>query len=88
MVRNLEEMDAVLMRKDPPVNVRYLYVSYILDLIDPAKTLVINSPQGLRNDNEKMYTFQFLSVMPETMVAIALYPFKLKTRSPIQKLIC
>jgi len=62
-------MDAVLMRKDPPVNVRYLYVTYILDLIDPAKTLVINSPQGLRNANEKMYTFQFLSVMPETMVS-------------------
>jgi glutathione synthase len=69
VVRNLEEMDAVLMRKDPPVNVRYLYVTYILDLIDPAKTLVINSPQGLRNANEKMYTFQFLSVMPETMVS-------------------
>jgi glutathione synthase len=69
VVRNLEEMDAVLMRKDPPVNVRYLYVTYILDLIDPAKTLVINSPQGLRNANEKMYTFQFLSVMPATMVS-------------------
>ena len=69
IVRNLEEMDAVLMRKDPPVNVRYLYVTYILDLINPAKTLVMNSPQGLRNANEKMYTFQFLSVMPETMVS-------------------
>lgn len=68
-VRNLEEMDAVFMRKDPPVTVRYLYTTYILDLIDPTKTLVINSPQGLRNANEKMYTFQFNSVMPETMVS-------------------
>ncbi|MEB3308799.1 MAG: glutathione synthase [Snowella sp.] len=69
VVRNLEEMDAVFMRKDPPVTVRYLYTTYILDLIDPAKTLVINSPPGLRSANEKMYTFQFTSVMPETMVS-------------------
>ncbi len=69
VVRNLEEMDAVFMRKDPPVTVRYLYTTYILDLIDPAKTVVINSPQGLRSANEKMYTFQFNSVMPETMVS-------------------
>lgn len=69
VVQNLEEMDAVFMRKDPPVTVRYLYTTYILDLINPKKTLVINSPQGLRNANEKMYTFQFTSVMPETMVS-------------------
>ncbi|MGL5795944.1 MAG: glutathione synthase, partial [Waterburya sp.] len=39
----LEEMDAVFMRTDPPVTVPYLYTTYILDLIDPNKTLVVNS---------------------------------------------
>ena len=65
----LEEMDAVWMRIDPPVDVPYLYATYILDLIDPKQTLVINSPQGLRNANEKMYALQFTSVIPETIVS-------------------
>lgn len=65
----LEDMDAVFMRTDPPVTMRYLYATYILELINPAKTLVINSPQGLREANEKMYTLQFHQVMPETIVS-------------------
>lgn len=64
----LREMDAVFMRKDPPVNTPYLYATYILDLIDPNTTKVINSPQGLRNANEKMYALQFNTVIPETIV--------------------
>jgi glutathione synthase len=65
----LEDMDAVFMRADPPVTMPYLYATYILELIDPAKTIVINSPQGLREANEKMYTLQFHQVMPETVVS-------------------
>ena len=65
----LEEMDAVFMRTDPPVTVPYLYATYILDLIDPNKTLVVNSPKGLRNANEKVYALQFTSVIPETIVS-------------------
>lgn len=65
----LEEMDAVFMRSDPPVTVPYLYTTYILDLIDPNQTLVVNSPQGLRTANEKVYALQFTSVIPETIVS-------------------
>ena len=65
----LEEMDAVFMRTDPPVTVPYLYTTYILDLIDPKKTLVVNSPQGLRTANEKVYALQFTDVIPETIVS-------------------
>ncbi|MBR8827016.1 MAG: glutathione synthase [Gomphosphaeria aponina SAG 52.96 = DSM 107014] len=65
----LAEMNAVFMRTDPPVTVPYLYATYILDLIDQRKTLVINSPQGLRTANEKMYALQFKEVMPETIVS-------------------
>jgi glutathione synthase len=65
----LEEMDAVFMRTDPPVTVPYLYVTYILDYIDSAKTLVINSPQGIRAANEKMYALQFTKAIPETIVS-------------------
>lgn len=65
----LEEMDAVFMRTDPPVTVPYLYTTYILDLIDRRKTLVLNSPKGLRTANEKVYALQFTSVIPETIVS-------------------
>jgi glutathione synthase len=67
--RPLEEMSAVLMRTDPPVDVPYLYATYILDCIDPAKTLVVNSPDGLRTANEKMFALQFAEWMTETIVS-------------------
>lgn len=69
VLRPLEEMDAVFMRTDPPVTVPYLYATYILDYIDPAKTLVVNAPQGIRAANEKMYALQFGEAIPETIVS-------------------
>lgn len=66
----LEAMDAVFMRKDPPVTVPYLYVTYILDYIDTQRTQVINSPAGLRAANEKMYALQFTKAIPETIVSV------------------
>lgn len=65
----LEEMDAVFMRTDPPVTVPYLYATYILDYINPEKTLVVNSPSGIRAANEKMYALQFTGAIPETIVS-------------------
>ncbi|MEH1849960.1 MAG: glutathione synthase [Nostoc sp.] len=66
---SLETMDAVFMRTDPPVNDSYLYATYILDYIDQNKTLVINSPSGIRGANEKMYALQFTKAIPETIVS-------------------
>jgi len=67
--RFLDEMDAVFMRKDPPVTVPYLYATYILDYIDPTTTRIVNSPQGLRAANEKMYALQFTQAIPATIVS-------------------
>ncbi len=66
----LTECQAVFMRKDPPVTVQYLYATFILELLAPTETMVINSPQGLREANEKMYTLQFVAVMPPTVVSL------------------
>jgi len=63
----LENFDFVWMRKDPPVTIAYLYATYLLDLIDPQKTQVINSTRGLRHANEKLYTIHFAQVMPATI---------------------
>jgi len=69
----LNTMDAVFMRTDPPVNVSYLYATYILDYIDQSKTLVVNSPKGIRDANEKMYALQFTQAIPETIVTADKY---------------
>jgi glutathione synthase len=65
----LESMNAVFMRTDPPVDVPYLYTTYILDYIDPSKTLVVNNPGGLRAANEKMFALQFSEWMTDTIVS-------------------
>jgi len=67
----LTAMAAVFMRKDPPVTIPYLYVTQILDLIDPAKTLVVNNPRGLQAANEKLYALNFPTAIPETIVTAA-----------------
>jgi glutathione synthase len=64
----LEDFAVVWMRKDPPVTIPYLYATYILDYVNPQKTLVVNRPAGLRAANEKMYALQFNAVIPETIV--------------------
>jgi glutathione synthase len=68
-LRPLEEMNAVLMRVDPPVTIPYIYATQILDLIDPVKTLVLNAPRALQAANEKLYALNFLDVIPETIVS-------------------
>ncbi|MEM8642203.1 MAG: glutathione synthase [Cyanobacteria bacterium P01_G01_bin.54] len=65
----LEQMAAVLMRKDPPVTIPFIFVTQILDLIDPEKTLVVNRPRSLQAANEKLYALNFPSVIPETIVS-------------------
>ncbi len=65
----LEQMDAVFMRKDPPVSTAYLYATYLLDYVDPNKTLVLNHPHGLRAANEKMFALQFRDAIPDTIVS-------------------
>jgi glutathione synthase len=64
---NLETIDAVLVRKDPPFDTNYLWTTLLLEQLR-GKTLVLNDPRGLRDANEKLYACNFPELMPETMV--------------------
>jgi len=55
----LAELDVILMRKDPPFDIHYIYTTYILELAERAGTLVVNRPQSLRDANEKLATAWF-----------------------------
>ncbi|MEO1134544.1 MAG: glutathione synthase [Cyanobacteria bacterium J06639_1] len=61
----LAELDAVWMRKDPPVDAAYIRATQLLDL---ASTLVLNHPAALRTANEKLFALQFPRWTPETLV--------------------
>ncbi|MEC9375476.1 MAG: glutathione synthase [Pseudomonadota bacterium] len=65
---NLADLDVVLMRKDPPFNMEYIYVTYMLDLVEEAGVLVVNRPSSLRNINEKAFISWFPECCPETLV--------------------
>jgi len=67
-LRPLEELDIILMRKDPPVDSEYLYATQILELAEAAGVLVSNKPQSLRDANEKLYTAWFPQCTPPTLV--------------------
>ena len=64
----LDEMAAVFMRTEPPVDQTYLTATLILDLIDPARTPVINDPGGLRACSEHLIGLRFPDLCPPTIV--------------------
>jgi glutathione synthase len=63
----LADIDCVLVRKDPPFDAEYLYLTLILEMLR-GRALVINDPRGLRDANEKLYTLHFARHMPRTLV--------------------
>ncbi len=67
--RPLDQFDVLLMRKDPPVNMEYIYATYILEHAEQNGTLVINKPQALRDANEKLFATWFPQCMPPTVVS-------------------
>ena len=55
----LDELDVVLMRKDPPVDMEFLYTTFLLERAEAHDALVVNKPAAIRNANEKLYTAWF-----------------------------
>jgi glutathione synthase len=64
----LEALDALLMRKDPPFDMEYIYTTYILELAENRGLLVVNKPASLRDINEKAYTAWFPQCTPPSLV--------------------
>jgi glutathione synthase len=63
----LADVECVLIRKDPPFDSEYLYITLMLEKLR-GRTLVLNDPRGLRDANEKLYTLHFARHMPRTLV--------------------
>lgn len=65
----LGDFDIILMRKDPPFDMEYIYTTYALDLAEREGVLVANKPQSLRDANEKFFTLNFPQCCPTTLVS-------------------
>lgn len=65
---DLTSADVVLQRKDPPFNLRYIYDSYMLDLLVQQGVTVLNPPSALRNINEKFAISQIPQCTPATLI--------------------
>lgn len=64
----LAQLDVILMRKDPPFDMEYIYTTYLLELAETAGVLVINKPRSLRDANEKFFALNFPQCCPPTLV--------------------
>ena len=64
----LEDLDVMLMRKDPPFDMEYVYTTYILELAEDRGLLVVNKPASLRDINEKAYTAWFSHCTPPSLI--------------------
>ena len=66
--RPLDALDAILMRKDPPFDMEYVYATYLLELAAARGCLVVNDPRTLRDANEKVFAAHFPDCVPPLTV--------------------
>ena len=58
-IKALSDLDVILMRKDPPFDMNFIYSTYILELAEKGGVKIINKPQSLRDCNEKIFASHF-----------------------------
>jgi glutathione synthase len=61
-------LDVILMRKDPPFDMEYIYTTFLLERAEEAGVLVVNRPAALRDVSEKAYTMWFPEFTPATLI--------------------
>jgi glutathione synthase len=65
----LRDLDAILMRKDPPFDMEYIYATYMLEIAEQSGTPVLNRPGSIRDCNEKLFALQFPQCCPAHLVS-------------------
>jgi len=63
-----DDIDAILMRIDPPFNMEYIYTTYLLEMLEQQGCLIVNKPSSLRDANEKLFATQFPQCCTDTLV--------------------
>ncbi len=71
-VTPLGDMDVILMRKDPPFDMQYVFATYVLERAEDHGALVVNGPRGLRDVNEKAFMAWLPDCVPPTLISRSL----------------
>jgi glutathione synthase len=66
--RPLDSLPLILMRKDPPFDMEYIYATYLLEQAQKRGSRVVNDPRSLRDANEKVFTEGFPQCCPPTLI--------------------
>lgn len=66
---SLADLDVILMRKDPPFDMDFVYTTYILEQAQREGVLIVNDPRSLRDCNEKLFATQFPQCCPPLIVS-------------------
>ena len=75
-IEPLDRVDILLMRKDPPFDMEYVYTTHLLERAEAAGVLVVNKPASLRDCNEKLYTAWFPECCAPTLVSRDAHHFR------------
>ncbi|MCP1315364.1 glutathione synthase, partial [Halomonas sp. 707D7] len=67
--RPLASLDAILMRKDPPVDAEFINAVHLLGFAEREGVLIVNPTQALLQCNEKLFAQQFPQCCAPTVVA-------------------
>lgn len=65
----LATMNAVLMRKEPPFDMEFIYTTYLLEMAEKEGVVILNRPGSIRDCNEKLYALQFPQCCPPHLVS-------------------
>ena len=65
----LSAFDAVVMRKDPPFDMEYIYSTYLLERAESQGARVFNSGRAIRDHSEKLSILEFPQFTAPTLVA-------------------
>jgi glutathione synthase len=68
LTRPLASFAAVLMRKDPPFDMEYVYSTYLLEAAEGEGARIFNRPRAIRDHNEKMAIAKFTEFIAPTLV--------------------
>lgn len=66
---DLAQIDIILMRKDPPFDMNYIYATYFLEQLQQVGVYVSNTPRSLRDFNEKVVITRFPHLIAPTLIA-------------------
>ncbi|WP_019142192.1 glutathione synthase [Noviherbaspirillum massiliense] len=66
---HLSEFDAVMVRKDPPFDMEYIYATYLLEMAERQGARIFNKPEAIRTHNEKAAIAQFSQFTAPTLIA-------------------